>query len=223
MAKPDVSPTTADATPTSTPHSSTRPRACIVRQVDRVEVALVRDSEALVEAGYDVDLVVMRIDDDHYWSDLPPGVKVVTLPVRRGRSGIGGYFVDYFAFLVMATVVVAARHLRRPYRLVQAVSLPDPLVIVGLIPRLLGAAVLLKVAEPTPQLSQSLGQPEWLQRLLGRLQICVGATGGPCVHRDRGVGRRSRLTRCRPFEHQRRAERAGPLDGVGRHRCGPRS
>jgi glycosyltransferase involved in cell wall biosynthesis len=148
-----------------------RPRACIVRQVDRIEVPLVRDSEALVDAGYDVDLIVMRIDDERHWSDLPAGVEVVTLPVRRRRGGIAGYLVDYVVFLAMATAVVAARHLRRRYQLVQAVSLPDPLVIVGLIPRLLGAAVLLKVAEPTPQLSQSLGQPGWLQRLQGTLQI----------------------------------------------------
>ena len=148
-----------------------RPWACIVRQVDRLEGPLVRDSEALVDAGYDVDLVVMRIEDENHWADLPEGVEVVTLPVRRRRGGITAYLVDYFLFLSMATFVVAARHLRHRYRLVQASSLPDVLVIVGLIPRLFGAAVLLKVSEPTPQLSESLGQPRWLQRLLGRLQI----------------------------------------------------
>ncbi len=162
---------TSSTRPTSTSRTSTRPRACIVRQVDRIEVPLVRDCEALVDAGYDVDLVVMRIDDEHHWSDLPAGVDVVTLPVRRRRGGIAGYLVDYVAFLAMATAVVAVRHLRHRYRLVQAVSLPDPLVIVGLIPKLLGAAVLYKANEPTPQLSQALDQPEWLQRLLGTLQI----------------------------------------------------
>jgi glycosyltransferase involved in cell wall biosynthesis len=169
-------PTTTSATSATSPRPDQdapdrRPRACIVRQVDRLEVPLVRDSEALVEAGYDVDLIVMRIDDENHWSELPEGVEVVTLPVHRRRGGITGYLVDYFVFISMATVVVAARHLRRRYRLVQATSLPDPLVIAGLIPRLFGAAVLLKVAEPTPQLSQSLAQPTWLQRLLGRLQI----------------------------------------------------
>ncbi len=139
--------------------------------MDRIEVPLVRDCEALVAAGFDVDLVVMRIDDEHHWSDLPEQVRVITLPVRRRRGGIISYLVDYFVFLAMATFVVAARHLRRRYRLVQAMSLPDPLVVVGLLPRLFGAAVLFKVSEPTPQLSQSLEQPEWLQRLLGGLQI----------------------------------------------------
>ncbi len=163
--------TTTTATPRSAPQSSDRPRACLVRQVDRIEVPLVRDCEVLVDAGYDVDLVVMRIDDVHHWADLPDGVDVVTLPVRRRRGGIASYLLDYFVFLAMATIVVAIRHLRHRYRLVQAMSLPDPLVVVGLIPRLFGAAVLMKVSEPTPQLSQSLDQPEWLQRLLGWLQI----------------------------------------------------
>lgn len=151
--------------------TSTRPRACLVRQVDRVETPLVRDATALAERGFDVDLVIMRIRDDAGRPDLPDHVDVVELPIRRRRGGLASYIVDYLGFLLMATVVIAIRHLRRRYDLVQTISLPDPLVITGLFPAATGAALILKLNEPTPQLSAAVGQPPWLQRVLGRLQI----------------------------------------------------
>jgi hypothetical protein len=60
------SPTTS-TTSTANGRGASRPRACIVRQVDRIEVPLVRDIETLVGAGYDVDLVVLRITNEHHW------------------------------------------------------------------------------------------------------------------------------------------------------------
>lgn len=166
-----VQPTTTTSTTAPGTGDAIRARACIVRQVDRIETPLVRDAEALTADGYLVDLVVMRIASDDHRTELPPGVRVIELPVRRRRGAILAYVVDYVAFVVAAAVVVAARHVRRPYAVVQVISLPDFLVVAGLIPRMLGAALVLKIQEPTPQLSRSLEQPRWVQRLLGRLQI----------------------------------------------------
>lgn len=148
-----------------------RPRACMVRQVDKLEVALLRDSEALVAAGYEVDIVMMRPPEASHWGELPPGVTVRTLALRRRKGGLLGYVGDYLSFVVAASFLVAWLHLRRRYRVVHIASLPDVLVVAGLVPKVTGAALVLKVAEPTPQLSETLGHPPWLTALLGWLQV----------------------------------------------------
>jgi len=52
---------------------------------------------------------------------------------------------------VVAGMLAAALHLRRHYQLVQVNSLPDPLVFAALVPRLLGARVLLDLHETMPE------------------------------------------------------------------------
>ncbi len=70
------------------------------------------------------------------------------------------YITRYTTFLLLASVVVAARHLRRPYDLVQVHSMPDILVLAGLIPRLLGARVVLDLHEVMPEFfATKFGRP----------------------------------------------------------------
>ncbi len=70
------------------------------------------------------------------------------------------YVTRYTTFLLLASVVVAARHLRRPYDLVQVHSMPDILVLAGLIPRLLGARVVLDLHEVMPEFfATKFGRP----------------------------------------------------------------
>lgn len=148
-----------------------RRRACLVRQAARIETAMVREAEALVQDGYDVDLVIMRPPAAEYWGDLPDRVTVRALPLRRRRGSTARYLLDYAAFALLASLVVLVQHLRRPYDVVQVQSMPDALVVVGLLPRLLGAGLVMKIAEPTPQLAETLGQGPLAQRLLGRIQL----------------------------------------------------
>ena len=159
----------------------TRPRACLIRQADRIETSLSREYEALVEQGYDVDVVIMRPPGPAYWAELPPGVTVRTVPTRRRRGGIGRYLLDYATFTLLASAVVAYQHLRRRYAVVQVQSMPDGLVIAGLVPQLLGAALTMKVAEPTPQLSETLGQPDLVRRIVARVQRWAARTADSAI------------------------------------------
>ena len=62
-----------------------RPRVCIVRQTHYYEMPVRREAEALVGAGYDVELIHMR-GADGKGREVINGVSISTLPGKLGKS-----------------------------------------------------------------------------------------------------------------------------------------
>ena len=73
------------------------------------------------------------------------------LPITTRRGGRANYVIQYGAFFVVATALVAILHLRRRFDAVQVNSMPDSLVFSAIVPRLLGARVLLDLHECMPE------------------------------------------------------------------------
>jgi len=74
------------------------------------------------------------------------------MPLSHAVGGSArALLVEYCAFFLMASLVVAARHLRSCYDVVQVNSVPDVLVLVGALPKATGARVLLDLQEPMPE------------------------------------------------------------------------
>jgi glycosyltransferase involved in cell wall biosynthesis len=85
------------------------------------------------------------------------GVTVISLPTNRRRGGSKTrYAFDYGRFFMLAAGLLAVRHLRRPYHVVQAHSMPDFLVFAAVVPKLLGSRVIAYMGEPTPELLETL-------------------------------------------------------------------
>ena len=139
-------------------------RVCLVRQRDYYELSLRREAEALRDAGFDVDIVCLR-EPGGPAVEVDDGVTLHRLPLRRRRGGPLNYVLDYLGFFLVATVTVAKLHLQRPFRVVQANSMPDVLVFTALVPRLLGAKVIAFMKEPTPE----LGETKYGSRRVARL------------------------------------------------------
>jgi glycosyltransferase involved in cell wall biosynthesis len=146
-----------------------RPRAAIVRQTDLYEYPVKREAEALARAGFDVDLLLMRNADRPRRQRLA-GVELTSLPARLHRAGKLSYAVDYSWFSLLAGVTLTVRHLRRRYDVIQVNTMPDTLVFATLVPKLLGAPVVLYMKEPVPELVGSLFGSERLARVAGRLE-----------------------------------------------------
>ncbi len=141
-----------------------RPVVCMVRQAE-VEAGVWREVDALVEAGFDVDVICLAGRRGERLAQRPH-VRVRGVPLRRARGSAVRYLVDYGAFFVAAGALVTAGHLRRRYRLVQVTTMPDLLVFASLPARLTGARVLAFMKEPTPELGELLlGSPR-LTRVL---------------------------------------------------------
>ena len=131
-----------------------------------------RAAEALVEAGMEVDLVCLREKEIEKKRDLIHSVRVVRLPLRKRRHSKRTYILQYASFLAACFGLLAFRSLKNRYDVVHVHNMPDVLVFGALIPKLLGARVILDLHDPMPELMMSIYNltaekrvVRWLKRL----------------------------------------------------------
>jgi glycosyltransferase involved in cell wall biosynthesis len=126
-------------------------RICVVRQYYfPLDTRVRREVDALEKAGHDVTVVCLRSPGQPR-RERRGGVTVLRMPLRHRRGQVARYLFEHAAFLAMAAATVAALHLRRPWDVVQVNTMPDTLVFAALVPRLLGARVLLDLQECMPE------------------------------------------------------------------------
>jgi glycosyltransferase involved in cell wall biosynthesis len=148
--------------------SPARPRACILRQNDWYDQQVRREAEALADAGFDVEVLLMRAADAPRRA-VVNGVTVIRLPLRR-RDSMAGTLLGYGLFLLFAAGFLSVQHIRKRYAVVQANSLPDFLVFAALVPKLLGCRVVAYLQEPTPELAETILGRKRLTSFLSRIE-----------------------------------------------------
>src|SRR4051794_7845051 len=107
-----------------------------------------RAAETLVEQGMKVEVISLKQDDREPVRDEFNGVKIFRVPLKKWRGGKFAYIFQYGAFIVASFLLLAFRSLTGRYRLVHVHNMPDILVFRSLIPRLLGAKVMLDLHDP---------------------------------------------------------------------------
>lgn len=128
-----------------------------------------RVADALVAAGFDVEVLCMKHPDRPRIA-VVDGVVVTSLPASLRKSHKIRYALDYAWFFVAVAGTLAWRHLRHPYAVVQVYSMPDFLVFAAAIPKLLGARVVAYMNEPVPELFETIYGPGRLTRLLTAIE-----------------------------------------------------
>lgn len=109
-----------------------------------------RYAEALKEYGYQVDIVSLN---EVIPSSLP--FSFILFPLKRRRCGMFWYFIEYPLFLLFALFYFSVNSLKKRYKLIHVFNLPDFLVFTAIIPKLLGAKIILDVRDLSPQLYQT--------------------------------------------------------------------
>jgi glycosyltransferase involved in cell wall biosynthesis len=126
------------------------------------------EAEALAGAGFDVEVICMRAVASRR-RVVVNGVTLIRLPVRL-RGSMASKAVGYGLFFLLAAGNVSVRHIRRPYAVVQANSLPDFLVFAALVPKLLGCRVIAYMQEPAPELAATVLGRNWPTGFLVRIE-----------------------------------------------------
>ena len=164
-----------------------------------------REAEALVAAGWEVDVYGLRRPGEAD-SAVVAGVNLRRLPVRRHQgAGLPVYLAEYGAFLCRSLWAATRAHRRRRYGLVEVHSLPDYLVFAALPMKIAGVPVLLDLHEAMPEFFRSrfpkAANPisYRLLRLQERLSIALAnevmTVNEPLAERLRGLGvKPNRLT-----------------------------
>jgi glycosyltransferase involved in cell wall biosynthesis len=148
---------------------SARPRVAIIRQNYIYEPMVQREAEALAGAGFDVEVMCMR-DASRPPRTVVNGVRVISLPVSQRKGSKVRYALNYARFFGLAAGTLTARHIRRPYAVVQANSMPDFLVFAALVPKLLGSRVIAYMHEPSPELAETVFGPGLVTAALARIE-----------------------------------------------------
>ena len=185
--------------------SPRRPICMIVHAYYEEDPRVRREAEALVAAGWEVDVYGLRRPGEAD-SAVVAGVNLRRLPVRRHQgAGLPVYLAEYGAFLCRSLWAATRAHRRRRYGLVEVHSLPDYLVLAALPMKIAGVPVLLDLHEAMPEFFRSrfpkAANPisYRLLRLQERLSIALAnevmTVNEPLAERLRGLGvKPNRLT-----------------------------
>jgi glycosyltransferase involved in cell wall biosynthesis len=116
------------------------------------EGRVAREALAAIDAGWCVDVMATRNPGEPP-EEVIEGVRVVRLPVPHERgAGILAVAREYLGFTALALARIAALTARRPYDVIHVHNPPDFLIVAALVPRLLGAPVVLDVHDLAPEL-----------------------------------------------------------------------
>jgi glycosyltransferase involved in cell wall biosynthesis len=115
-----------------------------------------REAEALAAQGVNVDLICLRDDDGEPARETFGSINVTRLQLKRQRGSKLGYVTQYFVFVLASFFYLASRSLTRRYDLVHVHNMPDVLVFSAIVPKLLGAKIILDLHDPMPELMQTI-------------------------------------------------------------------
>jgi glycosyltransferase involved in cell wall biosynthesis len=111
-----------------------------------------REAEALAGRGDRVDFICVR-DTKHASETSLQGVNLYPLKVSRYQGGSTfRYLIIYVSFLIRSAVLLTRLYLKNRYDIVHVHTMPDFLVFAALIPKCLGAKVILDVHDLMPEL-----------------------------------------------------------------------
>jgi glycosyltransferase involved in cell wall biosynthesis len=115
-----------------------------------------RAAEALTVEGAYVEVICLKETAEEPQQETFNGVQITRILLRRRRGGKLSYVKQYALFTLLSGLILAGRACKRRYNFVHIHSMPDVLVVSALVPKLLGAKVMLDLHDPMPELMMSI-------------------------------------------------------------------
>jgi len=126
-------------------------KICIIRHAYAGCVRIRKETLALIDKGYKVDVICLRNVHEKR-TEIYKGINIYRLPVQHCRGSVLRYLFEYLSFFCLAGIKLCLLFFRNRYDFIQVNTLPDFLVFVTVIPKLFGAKVVLDLHEPSPEL-----------------------------------------------------------------------
>jgi glycosyltransferase involved in cell wall biosynthesis len=136
-----------------------------------------RAAEALAVEGTSVEVICLTEGDEEPQHETLNGVEITRIPLKHTRGGKLSYVAQYGYFILISGAILASRAFRRRYDLVHVHNMPDVLVFSALVPKILGAKIILDLHDPMPELMMTIfGIREssfsfWLLKNLEKLSV----------------------------------------------------
>jgi glycosyltransferase involved in cell wall biosynthesis len=131
-----------------------------------------RKAEALVVAGYTVDVIALRAKGCKKSYSLN-GVNIRTIALGKKRGSLARYFLEYAVFFLWVLFRVPVQMLHKRYAVIDVNTLPDFLIFAPIVAKWMGAKLILDMHEITPEFYMSkygISGNSWTIRLLTYLE-----------------------------------------------------
>ena len=114
-----------------------------------------RAIDAFREAGMTIELICLG-QGNSAKRETSDGLHVLRIPMKHRRGGKLTYAFQYGSFIFISSLIFALRAFTRRYDLVYVHNMPDILVLSALVPKALGARVILDLHDPMPELMTTI-------------------------------------------------------------------
>lgn len=152
-------------------------RACMLYYMKfKGSAILYREAKALQDKGFDVDIICLRESKDDKVVQTYDNLNLFFIqsrPASEQKAAL--YFLRLFYFCLKSFFVLSYLGLKKRYDVVHVTSPPDVIIFAALIPKLLGAGIILDIHDIGPELyMRKLNVPEnkpiirilkWLERI----------------------------------------------------------
>lgn len=123
----------------------------IVYGVYEADGRVQRYADCLIEKGYSVDVICLKWRTKQDFN-VYNGIKVYKILGRKWKErGPVSYLLRYIMFFFLSTLKATQLYLKERYDLIHVHNIPDFLVFTTIIPKLLGAKVLLDIHDIVPE------------------------------------------------------------------------
>jgi glycosyltransferase involved in cell wall biosynthesis len=141
----------------------------LVQNHYEIDIRVRRKAEALVSAGYSVDVLALRSSYSRSKAYALSGVNVYTISLGKQRGSVVRYVFEYLAFFLWASLKLSVLMGRRHYAVVDVNNLPDFLVFAAAYAKWKRAKIVFDMHEITPEFYISkygIKQNSWMVRVL---------------------------------------------------------
>lgn len=117
----------------------------------KTDARVMRYAEALVQRGDQVDVLVLSRPGMPR-QEVIRGVNAIRIQERVRNEHTRATFVFRFGlFFLRAMILLSMKHIRNPYQLIHVHSVPDSLVFVAWLPKLMGCKIILDIHDLLPE------------------------------------------------------------------------
>jgi glycosyltransferase involved in cell wall biosynthesis len=148
----------------------------LVQNYYEIDIRVRRKAEALVAAGFGVDVLALRSSQSSAKTYTLNGVNVDTLSLGKKRGSLTRYAFEYLAFFLWCFFKLAVWMGKRRYSIVDVNNLPDFLVFAGAYAKFRGAKIVFDMHEITPEFYISKYGIKEDSRLIGLLKFIEKAS-----------------------------------------------
>lgn len=130
-------------------------RVCIiVNQIYYTDARVMSYANVLAQAGAEVDVIASKHSDRND-PEQHPNIKVYSTPIARiYRDGLD-YMSNYIISTIFLVLYASWMYFKRKYQIIHVNNMPDTLILAAIVPRMLGAKVILDIHDPMPNVFMS--------------------------------------------------------------------